>query len=392
MSLDELLGRGVAEVIDGDHLSLRLKKGEKLRLKFGVDPNKPDLHIGHAVPLRKLREFQLVGHEVVIILGDYTAQLGDPSDKKESRQLIEPAVTKRNSELVLSQIFQLLDPKKTEVHRNSEWFNKFDLRDVLELLTKTTINQLLAHETFQQRIDQQLPLQGQEIIYPLMQGYDSVMVKADVEFGGVDQKFNLLMGRLIQRAYGQREQDILLLPYLSGIDGANKMSKSLNNTINLNDSANEMYGKTMSIPDNLIVEYFQLATLVPSSAVDLIAKDLTSGLSNPRDLKMQLAKELTVLYKGITAATKAEADFVAQFQKGQMPAKIPAKTMESKYATAILAIADSGLTDSNAQARRLIEQGGVRIDGQVISNPLAPIKLKKGVIIQVGKRRFIKVK
>lgn len=392
MPIDELLHRGVAEVIDEGRLLSRLGKGEKLRVKLGIDPNKPDIHIGHAVPLRKLREFQEAGHTVVIILGDYTAQLGDPSDRSDARKLISAEETARNSEAVLKQIYKILDKNKTEVHRNSEWFNKFSLRDVIELMAHTTINQLLSHETFQKRIDDQLPLYGQEILYPMMQGYDSVMVKADVELGGLDQKFNVLMGRIMQRAYGQKEQDVMLFPYLHGTDGQAKMSKSLGNTINLSDSATDMYGKTMSIPDELILEFFQLATLVPSGAIDMIAKELSSSQTNPRDVKMQLAREIVTLYHGPAAATEAEAAFVAQFQKGQLPEDIKAKKMGSSYKTAILMVADTGLVASNTEARRVLEQGGVRVDGKIIDDPLAPIKLKSDQIIQVGKRRFVKVK
>lgn len=390
--LEELLTRGVAEVIDYARLMERLKKGEKLRVKLGIDVNKPDIHIGHALPLRKMREFQDAGHTAVIILGDFTAQLGDPSGKAEARTLIDKEVTKANAEIVLRQVYKILDKEKTEIRRNSEWFNKFGLRDVLEMVASTTINQLLSHETFQKRLDDNLPLQAQEIIYPLMQGYDSVMVKADVEFGGMDQKFNVLMGRVMQRAHGMKEQDVMLVPYLPGTDGQAKMSKSIGNTINLSDSAADMYGKTMSIPDDLIVTYFELATFVPQSAIDMIKKDLTAATTNPRDIKMQLARELTAIYHGQKAATDAEADFVALFQKGQLPDDITEKKMASSYKTAILAIMDTGLVPTNSEVRRLIDQGGVRIDGNVVDNALAPVKLKKGMIIQVGKRRMVKVK
>lgn len=389
---ETLLTRGVAEVIDAKHLAARLEKGEKLRVKLGLDPNKSDLHIGHAVPLRKLREFQDAGHMAVIILGDFTAQLGDPSDKSEARKLVSAEETKRNADAYLKQIFKILDKEKTEVRRNSEWFDKFGLRDVIELMASTTVNQLLSHETFQKRLDENLPLHAQEILYPMMQGYDSVMVKADVEFGGLDQKFNVLMGRVMQRAAGQKEQDIMLFPYLIGTDGKDKMSKSIGNVININDSADDMFGKTMSIPDEAIIQYFELATMVPQSAIDLFKQELSSSTTNPRDVKIQLAKEITTMYHGPKAATQAEEAFVAQFQKGQLPDDIKEKKMASSYKTAVLALLDSGLVGSNSEARRLVDQGGVKLDGVVIENSLAPVKLKKGMIIQVGKRRFIKVK
>lgn len=390
--MNELLTRGVIDVIDKKHLQNRLEKGDKLRIKLGIDPSKPDLHIGHAVPLRKIREFQEAGHTAVIILGDYTAQLGDPTDKAEARTLIDADVTKKNADAILRQIYMILDKDKTEVRRNSEWFGKFTMRDVLELMASTTINQLLSHETFQKRLDDQLPLYGQEIIYPMMQGYDSVMVKADLELGGLDQKFNVLMGRVMQRAHGIKEQDVMLTPYIPGTDGQAKMSKSLGNTINLTDSAQDMYGKTMSIPDDLIIVYFELATLVPAAAIETIKQELAAATTNPRDVKMQLAREIVTIYHGPKTAAEAEANFIAMFQKGQLPDEMPEKKMAASYKTAILALMDSGLVASNAEARRLIDQGGVKIDGKLIDNALAPVKLKKGVVIQVGKRRFVKVK
>ncbi len=388
----ELLTRGVAEVIDKKRLLARLEKGERLRLKLGIDPNKPDLHIGHAVPLRKLREFQDAGHTVVIILGDYTAQLGDPSDKSEARVLLSATETKKNADAVLKQVYKILDKEKTEIRRNSEWFNSFDLRKTIELMASTTVNHLLSHETFQKRLDDQLPLSSQEILYPMMQGYDSVMVKADVEFGGQDQKFNVLMGRVIQRAHGMPEQDIILMPYISGTDGQAKMSKSLGNAINMTDSATEMFGKTMSIPDDLIIEYFTLATMVPESAIELIKKDLTSASTNPRDIKLSLAREITSLYHGLSAAAKAEEEFVGMFQKGQLPTDIPEKQLAGSYKTVIMALMETGLVTSNTEARRLVEQGGVKIDGKVVDESLRAVKLSSGMVIQVGKRRFVKVK
>lgn len=387
----ELVDRGVAEVIDRGHLLQRLEKSDRLRIKLGIDPNKPEIHIGHAVPLRKLREFQDAGHTAVLVLGDYTAQLGDPTERAEARQLISHEETKKNANAILKQIFQVLDEGKTEIRRNSEWFGKFGLRDVIELMARTTINHLLSHETFMKRLEEKQPLFGQEILYPMMQGYDSVMVKADIELGGTDQKFNCLMGRVMQRASGQPEQDVMLFPYLHGTDGSAKMSKSLGNTINLTDSPSDMFGKTMSIPDELILEYFQLATLVPSGAIEIIAQELAGAQTNPRDIKLQLARELTALYHGHKSAQQAEAAFIAQYQKGQLPTDIPTKKMASSYKTAVLAIMDSGLVTSNAEARRLIDQGGVKIDGQTIDQPLAPITLRKGMIIQVGKRRYVKV-
>lgn len=390
--IDQLLRRGVAEIIDEKNVKNRLQAGQKLRVKLGIDVNKPDMHIGHAVPLRKLREFQDAGHQVILIVGDYTAQLGDPTDRQAARTLVSAAETQENAKHVLRQIFLILDESKTEVRHNSEWFGKFTMRNVIELMANSTVNQLLSHETFQKRLDAQLPLFTHELLYPLLQGYDSVIVKADLELGGLDQKFNTLMGRVMQRAYGQQEQDVMLFPYLPGIDGSPKMSKSLGNTVNLNDTPNDMYGKVMSIPDELILRYFELATTLPAGAVANIASELSSSQTNPRDLKMQLACEITALYHGLTKAQAAEVSFVNRFQKGQIPVDVKEKKMAVSYKTTILMLLDTGLVVSGAQARRLIEQGGVRLNGKRLDDQLAPVKLKKGTIIQIGKQRLLKVK
>lgn len=392
MSNNELLTRNTTEVIDARHLASVLEAGKTLRVKFGIDPSKPDLHIGHVVPLQKLQAFQEAGHTAIILFGDYTAQLGDPSDKAEARNMLSFEETQANAKEYLKQVGKVLDLEKAEVRYNSEWYGKFTMRDTLELLAKTTINHLMSHETFAKRIEEGHALHVHEIVYPIMQGYDSVILKADLELGGQDQKFNCLMGRQMQRAYGQKEQDVMLFPYIHGIDGQAKMSKSLGNTINLRDSAQDMYGKVMSIPDELIIEFFQLATHLPVETIATIQQELADSLTNPRDVKMQLAREITAIYHGLASATRAEEGFIAQFQKGQLPDAMPEKKMQSSYKTVVLALIDSGLVESTSEARRLIEQGGVRFDGKVVDDALHPIKTKKGMVIQVGKRRFIKVK
>jgi tyrosyl-tRNA synthetase len=386
--INELLSRGVAEVIDKKHLADRLAKGEKLRVKLGLDSNKPDLHVGHAVPLKKMREFQDAGHTAVIILGDYTAQLGDPSDRSEARKIISEKETKRNADAFLNQIFRILDKKKTEVHRNSEWFKKFNFRHVLELLSSTTINQLLAHETFRKRLDDGLPLYSQEIIYPLMQGYDSVMVKADVEFGAIDQKFNVLMGRYLQHTHGQIEQDIVLFPYLTGLDGNKKMSKSIGNTINLTDSPQDMFGKAMTIRDNLIEEYFTLVTKL--SAADV--KDAMKHFPHPRDQKLTLAEQITTLYHGSKAANQAKHKWLTQFSKKELPSDVPEyKIKAGTYQLSKLLVA-VGLSVSNSDSKRLLVQRGVKIDQKVAQHE-SSIRLvaSQTVILQVGKRKFLKL-
>lgn len=386
-----LLTRGIAEIIDRKHLEARLKKGERLRIKYGIDPNKPDVHIGHTVPLQKLREFQDEGHTAVLILGDYTAQLGDPTDRSEARVLVSAAETKKNANAYLSQIFTILDKKKTEVHRNSEWFGKFGLRAVIELMATTTINRLLAHETFAKRLRNGEPLHGQELLYPLMQGYDSVMVKADVELGGMDQKFNVLMGREVQRAHGMPEQDIILFPYIPGTDGADKMSKSLGNTINLTDVPEDMYGKVMSIPDSIMWKYFELATRVAEKEIESMARQITAGTLNPRDAKMSLAREIVSMYHDVKKAEKAELNFIQVFQQKQKPEDIPEYGIK-KTTSLLEVLVGSGLATSNTDARRLLEQKSIKVDDAVALDGSFGIEPnKKGIVIQKGKRHFIRV-
>lgn len=394
MQHTELLSRRVAESIDKKQIESRLAAGDVLRVKLGVDPNKPDLHLGHAVPLRKLREFQDAGHTAVIILGDFTAQLGDPSDKSEARILVSAEETEKNAQAYIKQISKILDPSKTEVRRNSEWFKTFGLRDVIELMASTTVNHLLSHETFQKRLDDGQPLYSQEFLYPLMQGYDSVMVNADIELGGVDQKFNLLMGRVVQRAHSQREQNIMLVNYLPGTDGSPKMSKSIGNTINLNDSAEEMFGKTMSIPDALIVSYLSLATDVSDSEVERIAKELQASGVNPRDIKVMLAKAIVSEYHSHDAAEQAEDSFNRTFVKKETPEDVQTLPLEKgDYPLMDILVSRSGLVASRSEARRLITQGGVKVNRVPASDfemMLSPTSGEE-VVIQVGPRRWMKI-
>lgn len=389
---EDLLTRSVEEVIDKNHLFARLAKGDKLRVKLGIDPTSPDIHLGFAVVLWKLRQFQDLGHQIVLIIGDATAQVGDPTGKNVTRPILTEAEVKAHAKTYLQQIGKILDIDKVEVRYNSEWFKQLGLTDIVKLMGQFTAAQILERDDFAKRLDAGNDVHMHELLYPMMQAYDSVMVKADLEFGGTDQRFNILAGRDLQRKMGQRPQDMLVVPLLVGTDGVKKMSKSLGNYIGIAEPAQEIYGKVMSIPDELIMSYFRLATQLPTSAIEMIERELTGGVTNPRDIKMQLAREIVTLYHGPKKATEAEAAFVAQFQKGELPEDIKEKKMSLSYKTAILAIADTGLVASNAEARRAIEQGGVRIDGKPIDDPLAPITLKKGMVIQIGKRRFVKVK
>lgn len=388
----ELLTRGVAEIITSDHLNQRMAKGEKLCLKLGIDPTSSDIHLGFAVVLWKLRQFQDLGHKVVIIIGDATAQVGDPTGKNVTRPVLTSQDVKLNAKTYLQQIGKILDLDIAEVRWNSEWFKDFTLNDVIALLGQFTAAQILERDDFSKRLQEGSDIHMHELLYPLMQAYDSVMVHADVEFGGTDQRFNILAGRDLQKKMGQEPQDMLLVPLLVGTDGAKKMSKSLGNYIGIAEPASDMYGKLMSIPDELIMSYFELATLLPQSVINLIRHELADELTNPRDVKMQLAREITALYHGPGKAAAAEEAFVTQFQKGQLPETVKEKTIKTSYKTVVMLLIDAGLAASNSEARRLVEQGGVRVEGKVLNDPLAPIKLKKGTIIQVGRRKLVRVK
>ncbi len=392
MEIDELLERGISEVIDKNNLKKRLANGDKLRLKLGIDPTSPDIHLGFAVVLRKLRQFQDLGHQIVIIIGDATAQVGDPTGKNVTRPILTEAEIKAHAKNYLQQIGKIINLDKTEVHFNSEWFKPMGLTDIIKLMSQFTAAQILERDDFHNRLATGSDIHMHELIYPMMQAYDSVMIKADVEFGGTDQRFNILAGRDLMKKMGLVPQDMIVVPLLVGTDGVKKMSKSLGNYIGINEPANEMYGKVMSIPDELMLTYYELATAIPSAAIAMIKQELVNESTNPRDIKMQLAREIVALYHGPAAATRAEDAFIAQFQKGQLPDKIAEKKLASSYKTAILLLLDAGLATSNSEARRLIEQGGVRLDSKVIAEPLAPIKIKKGQIVQVGKRNFVKAK
>ncbi len=392
----DLLTRAVAEIIDRDHLTKRLETGEKLRVKLGIDPSKPDLHLGHAVPLRKLRAFQDVGHTAVLIIGDYTAQIGDPTDRSEARKMLSPEEVKANAEGYLDQAFKILDPEKTEVHYQSEWYGLFSLRDTIELMGTTTVNHILSHETFAKRLAENQPLHAHEILYPLLQGYDSIQVKSDVELGGVDQKFNVLMGRTLQRAKQMTEQDVMLFRYLPGTDGQVKMSKSLGNTINLTDAPEDMFGKVMSIPDNVIVTYFELATTVPEAEIETYKEELASGTMNPRDIKEILAKQLVTEYHAPEAAQKAATHFDAVFRQKQTPEDIETLVLTGggEYGLADILVNRSNLVASKREVFRLVSQRGIKKNNKVIEDVTERVSPRDGmeVILQVGPRRFLKIK
>lgn len=390
--MDDLLERGVEQIIEPKSLHSKLRRKKPLRIKFGIDPTGYQLHLGHAVTLRKLRAWQDLGHQAVLIIGDYTAQVGDPSGREKARLALSHEQTKKFSETYLEQVGRVLNMNRAEVRYNSEWFERFSAKDFVRLLSQTTVNHLLSHETFRNRLDDDQPLGLQELSYPLLQGYDSVAVEADVELGGVDQTFNLLTGRDIQQGYTQDPQDVMTLTYLTGIDGKKKMSKTEDNMITLEDSSADMFGKTMSIPDKLIIHYFELCTNTPIIAVNEIKKSLRQKAINPRDAKIRLAKEIVRLYHGQTAADMAAQDFEQVFRKKGAPSSIPMIELKRGSHPLLNLLVSHRLAASRSEARRLIEQGGVKIDKRAVTDWQATVEPNDGAIIQIGKRKFAKVK
>jgi tyrosyl-tRNA synthetase len=381
--IKNLLNRSVEEVIKKESLIKRLNSGKKLTIKLGIDPTGSVLHIGHAVVLRKLREFQDLGHKAILIVGDFTAKIGDPSGRTKERKAITDKQIKKNLETFKKQASKILDFSKTKLAYNSSWLGKMNVSDIFELASKATIAQIMERKEFRERLKQKIDVPYLEMLYPLMQGYDSVEIKADVELGGRDQKFNLLMGRQIQKRYKQKEQDIVILKLLTGTDGA-KMSKSAGNYIPLMSDPNDMYGKIMSISDELIPEYTELCTDIPIKE--------TKNIQNPLKFKKGLAKEIVKIYHGKEKALSAEKNFENVFQKGKyeesqfIETTIPA----GKYKPVEIPIA-SGTTTSITQAKELFNQGGVEIDRQKITDWSKKIELKPNQTIKIGKKRIIKV-
>ena len=390
-----LISHGVADLLPEDEFKKKLEKSvatnTPLIVKLGLDPTAPDIHLGHTVVLRKLKLFQDFGHKVIILIGDFTARIGDPTGKSVTRPPLTEEQVITNAKTYQEQIFKVLDPEKTEVRFNSEWLSKLDFADVLKLASKYTVARMLERDDFHKRYTEGRPISIHEFMYPLMQGYDSIALKADVEFGGTDQTFNLLMGRHLQGEEGMPEQTIITMPILEGLDGVQKMSKSLGNYIGISEAPSEMYGKAMSIPDELMMRYFMLVTDMSIEEQEQLSKDLESGAAHPRDVKMKLAHTIVRLYHGEEAANFGQNEFVRVFQKHAMPTDIPeykvAITEEPVFAPQLLS--DAGLTASNGEARRSIKAGAFKIDGEKCNEE--HILLKDGMVLQVGKRKFIKI-
>ncbi len=388
LSLDFILKRGVAEIISEENLRKRIAAGKPLRLKMGFDPSKPDLHVGHAVGLRKLRQLQDLGHTVILIVGDWTAQVGDPSGRDESRVMLTHEQVEINAKTYMDQFFIIVDKSKTEVRWQSEWFGKFTLTDVFNLTSRFTFADLMEHETFDKRVKEGKALSIMELMYPLLQAYDSIACDADVEFGGMDQKFNILAGRQLQERFGKTPQEVFLVPLLVGTDGR-KMSKSFGNTIDVRAAPSDMYGKIMSLVDSVIVEYFRLVTDVPDAEIDEMERAMRAGKVNPRDLKMRLARDIiTQLYDAETARA-AEAEFVQVFQKRELPTDMPTFSIKQDMNIIDLMLA-AEVAPSRSEARRLVTQGGVRLDDAAIEKIDAIIPARDAVL-RVGRRKFVRL-
>jgi tyrosyl-tRNA synthetase len=388
LSIDDILRRGVAEIIVESEFREKLASGKRLRLKQGFDPRKPDLHIGHALGLRKLRQLQELGHQVVVVVGDWTARIGDPSGLDETRPAMTESGVKENAQEYMNQFFMVVDKERTEVRWQSEWYDKFTLTDVMNLTSRFTLQQLLAHETFRKRYTENLPVTMNELMYPLLQAYDSVAINADVEFGGMDQKFNILMGRELQRMVGQTPQDVFLVPLLAGTDGR-KMSKSWGNTIDLKATPEDKYGKIMSLSDDVIIEYMVNITNTPDAEIAEMDRALAAQTINPRDLKMRLARQVVTLFDGVEAARRAEEEFVRVFQKREVPTEMEVFVLREVMTIVDLLVA-VGFASSKSEARRLVQHGGVRIDEQKIEDVNATILPREG-ILRVGRLKFVRL-
>ena len=392
--LKKLFKRGVSQIINEDELLKMMQSGRPLRLKQGFDPSFTDIHMGHVVGLRKLRQFQQLGHQVVLIVGDWTARIGDPTGRSATRPMLTAEQVKANAQTYMEQFFKIVDKDKTEVRWQSPWFEKgiFGLEDIIRLSSRFTVAQFLAREDFARRYAEGHPIAITELLYPLMQGYDSVMIESDVEFGGTDQVFNCMVGRQLQEMVGQKPQQVFLMPLLVGTDGVQKMSKSLGNYIGVTDPPAEMYGKTMSINDSMIIPYLELLTDVPDDEIEHFNAGMAAGRLNPMTVKKRLAHELVKDFWSVEDAGEAAEEFARTVQQREVPDDIP-ELRVAAGSTALLSaeISRAGLAKSRSEARRLLEQKAIEINGKTVNEDLEMGKIDDGSIIKVGKRRFIKV-
>lgn len=393
----KIISKGASEIINTYELEEKIERAIRnntpLIVKLGLDPSAPDIHLGHAVVLRKIKQLQDLGHKAVIIIGDFTGMIGDPTGKSKTRKQLSREEVLENAKTYERQIFKILDVEKTEVRFNSEWLSVLNFKEVVELASKYTVARMLEREDFKKRFAAHESIGIHEFFYPLMQGYDSVALDADIEMGGADQRFNILMGRFLKKDYGQETQVALFMPLLEGTDGINKMSKSLNNYIGINEEPNIMYEKVMTIPDELIIKYYELATDIHPDIIDEIKKKLITGTVNPRDIKMDLAKEITTLYHGKSLADLAEDNFKQIFQKRERPDNIPEFAVDiNRISTRAISIIDilteSKLISSRSEAKRLVNQGGVKINSSKLED-INKNDFSIGDVIQVGKNKFL---
>ncbi|GAA4717275.1 tyrosine--tRNA ligase [Brevibacillus fulvus] len=395
-----ILRRGTVEIIPEDELRKKLERfvvtGRPLKIKLGLDPSAPDIHVGHTVVLQKLRQFQELGHTIQLLIGDFTGRIGDPTGKSETRKQLSEEQIKANAQSYVEQFDKVLDASKVELVYNSEWLSPMTFADVVELAAKTTVARMLERDDFEKRYNNGQPISIHEFFYPLMQGYDSVALQCDVELGGTDQKFNLLMGRNLQKEYGLEQQVVMMMPLLEGLDGVQKMSKSLGNYIGINEAPNEIYGKAMSVPDELMLRYYELATDLSIEQLEELRKGLADGSIHPRDAKMNLAKTFVRMFHGEQAAEEAENYFKTVFQQRALPTDLPevqlAKADYPEQVNIVNLIFDLKLAESKGEARRMVQQGAVKVDEQKVADIQAEIALSEGMVVQVGKRKFAKVR
>ena len=387
----EIIERGAAEILIHEELVERLKSKRPLRVKAGFDPTAPDLHLGHTVLINKMRQFQDLGHQVIFLIGDFTGLIGDPTGKNTTRPPMTPEEVAENAKTYKEQIFKILDPDLTEVRFNSEWMEKFTPAQMIQLAARHTVARMLERDDFQKRYSGGQPIAIHELLYPLVQGYDSIALQADVELGGTDQTFNLLVGRELQKQYGQPSQIVLTMPLLEGLDGVQKMSKSVGNYVGITEVADEMFGKLMSISDQLMWRYFELLSFRPLHEVEKFRVEIKEGL-NPRDVKFLLAEEVIARFHNQAAATRARENFISRFQKGQLPDNLPEVSVTAGEGIALAnLLQEAGLVGSTSDAHRMVKQGAVRIDGERIADSRQLMASSQVLIIQVGKRRFAKV-
>ena len=392
-----ILKRGCEEVINEVEFKQKLEKSIKnnkpLKIKLGIDPTGSDLHIGHAVPLRKLKQFQDLGHTVQFLIGTFTARIGDPTGKSETRKMLSNEAVQENIKTYIDQLGIILDLEKTEIKYNGDWLEKLSLEEVLNLLSQFTVSQMVSREDFSKRLAENKPVSLIEFMYPIMQGYDSVALECDVELGATEQKFNILRGRDLQKAYGQEQQICLLMPILEGLDGVEKMSKSLNNYIGITEAPNDMFGKVMSISDELMFRYYEIITEIPLEEIEKMKMDITNGALHPMEAKKNLGKELVTIYHGAEEGIKAKEWFENVFSKKNLDVNLPEVEIAGKEEGIIeLLVSTLKFANTTSEARRLIEQGGFKINDEAIKDVKSSVKLESGMIIRAGKKKIIKVK